>query len=211
MTAGAAEHNPHHHPVIFITDQFTVEPNCQLLFARSISHIMPKRDVPASTKDIVHVIKKQKGDGCPVNHHSQGDSNGHPVEDHSPNSNIDRHDEEKLSNKCTWSLNSQEACPHPSNKQQPRLPIMPSILDNIGNTPLVQVNKIASKEGIKCQMLVKCEFFNAGGSIKDRIGKRMIEDAEKAGRIKPGDTLIEPTSGNTGIGLALSAAIKGYR
>ena len=88
---------------------------------------------------------------------------------------------------------------------------MPSVLDNIGNTPLVQINKISAKEGIKCQMLAKCEFFNAGGSIKDRIGKRMIEDAEKSGRIKPGDTLIEPTSGNTGIGLALSAAIKGYR
>ena len=182
----------------------------QLLFPRTISHIMPKRDVPASTKDIMHVIKKQKGDGCPANHHSHGDFNSHSIEAHTPNGHTD-HDAEKLSNKCTWSLNSQEACPHPSNKQQPRLPIMPSILDNIGNTPLVQVNKIASKEGIKCQMLVKCEFFNAGGSIKDRIGKRMIEDAEKAGRIKPGDTLIEPTSGNTGIGLALSAAIKGYR
>lgn len=88
---------------------------------------------------------------------------------------------------------------------------MDSILDNIGHTPLVRINRIAQSEGLECEVLVKCEFFNAGGSVKDRIGKRMIEDAEKCGRIKPGDVLIEPTSGNTGIGLALAAAIKGYR
>ena len=84
-----------------------------------------------------------------------------------------------------------------------------SILDAIGNTPLVRLNKIGSHTG--CEILAKCEFFNAGGSVKDRIGKRMLLEAEKSGRIKPGDTLIEPTSGNTGIGLALAAAVKGYR
>jgi cysteine synthase len=60
-------------------------------------------------------------------------------------------------------------------------------------------------------LVAKCEYFNAGGSVKDRIGKRMIEEAEKDGILKPGDTIIEPTSGNTGIGLALAAAVKGYR
>jgi len=87
--------------------------------------------------------------------------------------------------------------------------ICDSILDVIGQTPLVRLNKIPKSFGVQCEMFAKCEFFNAGGSVKDRIGKRMVEDAEKSGRIKPGDTLIEPTSGNTGIGIALAAATKG--
>jgi len=70
---------------------------------------------------------------------------------------------------------------------------------------------LKQKYGLECDLLAKCEFFNAGGSVKDRIGLRMVLDAEKSGRIKPGDTLIEPTSGNTGIGLALAAAVRGYR
>jgi cystathionine beta-synthase len=84
-------------------------------------------------------------------------------------------------------------------------------LHHIGNTPLVRINSIAKAAGLKCELLAKCEFFNAGGSVKDRIGYRMVEDAEKSGRLKKGDVLIEPTSGNTGIGLALAAAVKGYR
>uniref|UniRef100_A0A670YWL9 cystathionine beta-synthase n=1 Tax=Pseudonaja textilis TaxID=8673 RepID=A0A670YWL9_PSETE len=89
--------------------------------------------------------------------------------------------------------------------------ILSNVLEKIGHTPLIRVNKISKAYGLKCELLAKCEYFNAGGSVKDRITLRMIEDAEKAGIIKPGDTLIEPTSGNTGIGLALVAAIKGYR
>jgi len=67
----------------------------------------------------------------------------------------------------------------------------------IGNTPLVRLNKIPQTLGIECEVYAKAEFFNAGGSVKDRIALRMVEEAEKSGRIKPGDTLIEPTSGNT--------------
>ncbi|KAI9317762.1 cystathionine beta-synthase [Dichotomocladium elegans] len=97
-------------------------------------------------------------------------------------------------------------------KSGPRPKILGTILENIGQTPLVRINKIGKEEGLKCELLAKCEFFNAGGSVKDRIAKRMIEEAEAAGIIKPGvSTIIEPTSGNTGIGLALAAAVKGYR
>lgn len=95
-------------------------------------------------------------------------------------------------------------------------PARPAVLAHsatqlIGNTPLIRLNKIPQSLGIECEVYAKAEFFNAGGSVKDRIALRMIEEAEKSGRIKPGDTLIEPTSGNTGIGLALVAAIKGYK
>ena len=87
--------------------------------------------------------------------------------------------------------------------------IYKNILELIGDTPIVRLNKVGSD--LDCNLYVKCEYFNAGGSIKDRIGYNMVVEAEKSGRIKPGDTLIEPTSGNTGIGLALAAAVKGYR
>jgi cystathionine beta-synthase len=70
-------------------------------------------------------------------------------------------------------------------------------IDLIGETPLIRLNKLPKALGIKCEVLVKAEFFNLGGSTKDRVALRMIEEAEKAGKIKPGDTLIEPTSGNT--------------
>ena len=84
-----------------------------------------------------------------------------------------------------------------------------TILNTIGNTPVVKINKIG--KNLKCNLFAKCEFFNPGGSVKDRIGWKMVEDAENSGRIKPGDTLIEPTSGNTGQGIALAAAVKGYK
>ncbi len=91
----------------------------------------------------------------------------------------------------------------------PQSGILDSICQAVGSTPLVRLSRIG--RDIPCEILGKCEFMNPGGSVKDRIGVRMLEDAEKSGRIKPGDTLIEPTSGNTGIGLALAGAVKGYR
>ena len=84
-----------------------------------------------------------------------------------------------------------------------------NILSTIGDTPVVKINKIA--KNLDCNVFAKCEFFNPGGSVKDRIGWNMVKEAELSGRIKPGDTLIEPTSGNTGQGIALAAAVKGYK
>jgi cystathionine beta-synthase len=85
------------------------------------------------------------------------------------------------------------------------------VLELIGDTPLVKLERLMKLYDLPCELFAKCEFFNAGGSVKDRIGLRMIEEAERSGRIKPGDVIIEPTSGNTGIGLCLAAAIKGYK
>ena len=87
--------------------------------------------------------------------------------------------------------------------------ILDSILDATGGTPMVRLARIG--RDLPCELLGKCEFMNPGGSVKDRIGVKMLRDAEASGRIKPGDTLIEPTSGNTGIGLAMAAAARGYR
>src|SRR6188508_2548650 len=84
-----------------------------------------------------------------------------------------------------------------------------SVLDTVGWTPLIRLNKVT--RGIRTPVYVKAEFFNPGGSVKDRIGLAMIEAAERAGKLKPGGLIVEATSGNTGVGLALAAAIKGYR
>ncbi|ETS64652.1 hypothetical protein PaG_00595 [Moesziomyces aphidis] len=90
--------------------------------------------------------------------------------------------------------------------------ILPDALSAVGETPLIQLNRIPHAEGIKCNVMVKCEYFNAGGSVKDRIARRMLLQAEQDGTLIPGKSIvIEPTSGNTGIGLALACAIRGYR
>ncbi|KAF6214156.1 hypothetical protein GE061_008895 [Apolygus lucorum] len=118
---------------------------------------------------------------------------------------------------CQWSREAAAAGAASPHTKRPTLDvdvrqiIMPDILTAIGNTPLVRLNRIPQAEGISCQMFAKCEFLNPGGSVKDRIGHRMVLDAEEAGILKPGMTIIEPSSGNTGIGLAMAAAVKGYK
>jgi len=99
----------------------------------------------------------------------------------------------------------------PKTGGRPYQNICDSALDLVGYTPMVRMSRLANFLDTECELLAKVELFNAGGSVKDRIGKRMLEEAEKSGRIKPGDVLIEPTSGNTGVGLCLAAAIKGYK
>ena len=88
--------------------------------------------------------------------------------------------------------------------------IYDNILDFVGSTPLIRVSRISSRLGLKCNLYVKYEGVNAGGSIKDRTAKTIIEEAEKRGELKEGATIIEPTSGNTGIGIAMISAAKGY-
>lgn len=89
--------------------------------------------------------------------------------------------------------------------------IYSSVMELIGGTPLMKLNNYMSAEGLEANLLGKLEFFNPAGSVKDRVAKKMIEDAEESGILKPGAAIIEPTSGNTGIGLAAAAASKGYR
>ena len=96
-----------------------------------------------------------------------------------------------------------------SNSHTDDMDVYNNILETIGNTPLVRLNAVATD--LPCTVLAKVEFFNPGGSVKDRIGLPIIEDAERSGRLKPGGTIVEATSGNTGVGLAIAAAIKGYR
>lgn len=86
-----------------------------------------------------------------------------------------------------------------------------NLTELIGSTPLLEVKNIEKEEGLKAKVVVKLEYFNPGGSVKDRIALAMIEEAEKSGKLKPGAVIIEPTSGNTGIGLAWVSSVKGYR
>ena len=85
----------------------------------------------------------------------------------------------------------------------------PTVLELVGNTPIVRLDSLG--RNVEPQLLAKLEYVNPGGSVKDRIGLAMIERAEAEGKLKPGGTIVEPTSGNTGVGLAIAAALKGYR
>ncbi|CAF3739983.1 unnamed protein product [Rotaria sp. Silwood1] len=116
--------------------------------------------------------------------------------------------------RCTYTVDGDKSeCPHNLGTKQKSLrqKVYSNVLELIGDTPLVRINRLGSEAGLKCNLLVKLEYFNAAGSIKDRIGLRMVEEAEGTGILKPGDTVIEATSGNTGIGLALACAVKNYR
>ncbi|XP_066139875.1 cystathionine beta-synthase isoform X1 [Euwallacea fornicatus] len=132
---------------------------------------------------------------------------------HSPINDVIAPPSHKL--KCTWNRikDKEQVNPHTTDEWEHKTKILPDILKAIGNTPIVKLNKIPQSFEIKANIYAKCEYFNPGGSVKDRIGFRMIEDAEKQGLLKPNSdyTIIEPSSGNTGIGLALAAAVKGYR
>ncbi|XP_011306213.1 cystathionine beta-synthase [Fopius arisanus] len=123
------------------------------------------------------------------------------MESHVPNS----------PSRCTWTRSGTNSPHIKRDVFNDRKKVLPDILEVIGQTPMVKLNKVPKSHGVKCEVFVKCEFLNPGGSVKDRIGYRMVQDAEAKGILKPGSTIIEPTSGNTGIGLAVAAAVKGYR
>ena len=105
--------------------------------------------------------------------------------------------------------------PLPTSAEQGRAPgrgrIYDSITDTIGDTPIVRLNRLPKQRGVEAEILAKLEFFNPIASVKDRIGVSMIDAAERDGKINKQTTIIEPTSGNTGIGLAFTCAAKGYR
>jgi cystathionine beta-synthase len=104
---------------------------------------------------------------------------------------------------------TEKATDTPGEMSHKSLEIHDNILGTLGNTPLVRLNKV--NRGVAADLVAKVEYFNPGGSVKDRIGITMIEDAERKGLLKPGGTIVESTSGNTGIGLAIAAAVKGYK
>lgn len=114
--------------------------------------------------------------------------------------------------KCLYHTHNKSHNPHTHQVFKPdyKPKISNNILECIGNTPIVRLNKIPKSEGVECEILAKCEFLNPAGSIKDRIAKRMVEDAERTGKLKPGMQLFEPTTGNTGIALSLVSAVKEY-
>lgn len=113
--------------------------------------------------------------------------------------------------KCACDYNGSKLnCLRAVRKGRP-MKIYKTPVDRIGNTPLIELSNMEKKDGLKARVIAKAESFNPGGSVKDRIAKNMIEKAEAQGVLKPGSVIIEPTSGNTGIGLALIAASKGYR
>src|SRR5207237_3271014 len=99
--------------------------------------------------------------------------------------------------------------PDRTRQNRPRMHVLENFLDAMGDTPLVRLSRVAA--GVQPSVFAKLEMLNPGGSVKDRIGARMIDAAERAGLLKPGGTIVEPTSGNTGHGLAIAAAILGYK
>lgn len=135
---------------------------------------------------------------------------------YSEDTNYPKHDAVMVGNGlnkvCTYQNgNKDQVNPHPKEVRDHNKKIKDDITDCIGNTPLVRIHTITKNDGIECEVLGKCEFLNPGGSVKDRIARRMIKQAEKDGRIKPGDILAEPTTGNTGVGISMVGAALGYK